>query len=73
MSSVIYEDRTAHDFIKHVDIELDTIRKVTLSPWLPDKVAKSFKALINTIKGCESIPVNRSSLVNNSRWKKAIE
>jgi hypothetical protein len=70
---IIYEDRTAHDFIKHVDIELDTICKVTLSPWLPDEVAKSVKELINTIKGCESIQVKRSSLINNSRWKKAIE
>jgi len=70
---IICENGTTHDFIKHVDIELDTIRKVTLSPWLPDEVAKSVRALINTIKGCESIPVKRSSLIDNSRWKKAIE
>ncbi len=70
---IIFEDGTARDFIKHVDIELDTIRKVTLSPWLPDNVAKSVTTLINTIKGCEKILVKRSSLINNSRWKKAIE
>jgi hypothetical protein len=70
---IIYEDRKAHDLIKHVDIDLDTIRKVTLSPWLPDEVAESVRALVNTIKGCESIPVNRSSLIDNSRWKRAIE
>jgi len=70
---IIYEDRTAHDFIKYVDIELDTIRKVTLSPWLPDEVAKSVSELVNTIKGCEGIPVKHSLLINNSRWKKAIE
>ena len=70
---IIYENQTAHERPKHVDIDLGTIKKVTLSPWLPDAVAESVQALIKTIKGCESLPVNRSSLIDNSGWKKAIE
>ncbi len=70
---IIYENETAHERTKHVDIDLSTINKVTLSPWLPDAVAKSVRALIKTIKGCKRLPVNRSSLIDNSGWKKAIE
>jgi hypothetical protein len=70
---IIYEDKKAHGFSKHVDIELNTIRKVTLSPWLPDEVAQSVTGLIKSIKRCEGIPVKRSSLIDNSRWKRAIE
>jgi hypothetical protein len=70
---IIYENQAAHEHTKHVDIDLGTINKVTLSPWLPDAVAESVRALIKTIKGCERLPVNRSSLIDNSGWKKAIE
>jgi hypothetical protein len=70
---IIYENQTAHERTKHVDIDLLTINKVTLSPWLPDSVAESVRTLIKTIEGCEGLKVNRSSLIDNSGWKKAIE
>jgi len=70
---IIYENQTSHERTKHVDIDLGTIKKVTLSPWLPDAVAESVQTLIKTIKGCEDLSVNRSSLIDNSGWKKAIE
>ncbi len=70
---IIYENRAAHERAKLVDIDLGAINKVTLSPWLPDAVAESVQALIKTIKGCERLSVNRSSLIDNSGWKKAIE
>lgn len=70
---IIYENRAVHERTKHVGIDLGTINKVTLSPWLADAVAKSVQTLIKTIKGCEGLPVHRSSLIDNSGWKKAIE
>jgi hypothetical protein len=70
---IIYENGAAHERTKLVDIDLGTINKVTLSPWLPDAVAESVQALIKTIKGCERLSVNHSSLIDNSGWKKAIE
>jgi len=70
---IIYENGVAHERTKLVDIDLGTINKVTLSPWLPDAVAESVQVLIKTIKGCERLSVNRSSLIDNSGWKKAIE
>jgi len=70
---IIYENSEAHERTKHVEIDLRTINKVTLSPWLPDPVVKSVRALIKTIKGCQQLKVNRSSLIDNAGWKKAIE
>jgi len=70
---IIYEDPKVNELIKHVDIDLGSIKKVMLSPWLPDAVAESVRALIKTIKGCERLRVKRSSLIDNSGWKKAIE
>jgi hypothetical protein len=59
--------------VKLVDIDLGAIKKLTLSPWIPDAVAESVQSLIKTINGCERLSVNRSSLINNSDWRKAIE
>jgi len=70
---IIYEDTAVHEHTKSVKIDLGTINKVTLSPWLPDAVAESIQTLIKTIKGCERLSVNRSTLIDNSGWKKAIE
>jgi len=70
---IIYENTTVHEHTKSVGIDLKSIKKVMLSPWLPDAVAESIQALIRTIKGCEYLSVNRSSLIDNSGWKKAIE
>ena len=70
---IIYESRAAHEGIKHVDIDLSTVRRVKLSPWLPDGVAESVQALIKSIKDCESLSVKRSPLIDNAGWKRAIE
>ena len=70
---IIYENQAAYERTKHVDIDLNTIRRVTLSPWLADAVAESVLTLIKSIKGCERLSVNRSSLIDNAGWKKAIE
>lgn len=70
---IIYENQAAHERTKHVDISLNTIRKITLSPWLSDAVAESVQALIKSIKGCDRLSVKRSSLIDNAGWKRAIE
>jgi hypothetical protein len=70
---IIYESRAAYQRTKLVDIDLGTINKVTLSPWLPELVTESVQALFKTIKGCEHLSVNRSSLIDNAGWKRAIE
>lgn len=70
---ILYENGATSERVKHVGIDLGTINKVTLSPWLADAVAESVRVLIKTIEGCERLEVNRSSLIDNAGWKKAIE
>jgi len=70
---VIYESDEDHEREKHVDISLTCVHRVTLSPWLPDSVSESVRKIIRRIDGCNELTVNRSSLINNSGWRKAIE
>jgi len=70
---IIYESKSEDLSSKHVQIDLAAVRKVTLSPWLPESVAESVTDIIKGIEGCEGIHVNRSSLIHNSRWRKAID
>jgi len=69
---VIYESLTAGDLSQPLDYDIGSVNRVTLSPWMPKAVADSVIALIKTIDGCSDLYVNRSSLVENGRWKKAI-
>lgn len=70
---IIYESNTERTRAKQVHIDLAVVRKVTLSPWLPDSVADSVTSIIQRIDGCGRILVNRSSLIDNSGWRKAID
>ncbi len=53
-------------------IDLSCINKITLSPWLPSEVAESVKAVIRNIRGCSSLEINHSTLINNPRWRSSI-
>lgn len=69
---ILYESNTETAPAKHVDIDLAAVRQVTLSPWLPESVADSVKDIITKIDGCDRLRINRSSLIENEDWKKAI-
>lgn len=69
---IIYESNKESLPVKHVDIDLSAIRMVTLSPWLPESVADSVVDLIKSIDGCGPLNVNRSSLIDNTTWRKWI-
>ena len=70
---IIYESRTDTARIKHVSIDLHCIRRITLSPWMPDSIATSVIGVLRTIPHCRNMDVYRSSLLENSRWRKAID
>lgn len=70
---IIYENKTVEELNKHVDLNLDVINKITLSPWLHSTVADSVKNLIKTISGCEHIKIKHSTLIDNNGWKRAIQ
>ena len=70
---IIYETKTDHLRSKNVDIDLSAIRRVTLSPWVPESVAESVMSIIKNIDGCRRLTVNRSSLIDNAGWRRAID
>jgi hypothetical protein len=70
---IIYESKKELLRFKHVDIDLNAVKKVTLSPWLPESVAESVIDIIKNIDGCENLKVNRSSLIENAEWRSLID
>jgi hypothetical protein len=69
---IVFESKTDTARAKHVNIDLAAVRLVTLSPWLPESVANSVTNIIGKIDGCDRLKINRSSLIENEDWKKAI-
>jgi hypothetical protein len=55
----------------HIDIPLNSISRITLSPWMHVNLANETKHVLKDIEGCEKIKIYRSTLVNNEYWIKA--
>lgn len=53
-------------------IELASISRVVLSPWMPKAVAKAVKQTILSIPDCRRMNVYRTTLVDNEAWQKCI-
>lgn len=58
------EERDALD----VEIDLSTIDRIYLSPWMPESVAESVKDVLQTVAGNAQVTVTRSTLIQNDRW-----
>ena len=69
---IIYEDMTEELTFKDFSIGLDCIQRVNLSPWMPKPLADSVRATIRSIPGCETLKINRSTLIENDQWKKCL-
>jgi hypothetical protein len=54
----------------NVPIELESITRITLSPWMHPTLRKNVVDLLKKIDGCKSIPMFRSTLIENEDWKK---
>jgi len=53
-----------------VPMPIEAVKRITLSPWLPDSVVNHVKKTLKTIEGCNSLKIYRSTLVENEDWKK---
>jgi hypothetical protein len=69
---IIFETKTESVRAHSITISLASIRKVTLSPWLPQDVATSVVGIIGSIPGCAGLKVSRSSLLDNAGWRAVI-
>jgi hypothetical protein len=52
-----------------IPIELSSITRITLSPWLHPSLQKNIKVALKQIDGCSSIRMWRSTLTENAAWK----
>ena len=66
----VYESSTK--ITKFLDIKFDPalIRRITLSPWLNQRLKRPIMEAIHAIPGCAGLDVRRSTLVGNAEWKK---
>lgn len=56
---------------KAVEIELSSLRRILLNPWMPPALANNLRGIIRKIPGCEKLKIEASRLTNSDRWKAA--
>jgi hypothetical protein len=66
---IVYQSKTKNVDAIEVSLNKKSIRRITLSPWLPKTVANSVISAIRAIDGCEDLKIYRSTLIENERWK----
>ena len=65
----VYESGGEKLPFKNCTIPLECIDRIYLSPWMPEAVAGSVKAILHEIKGVRPIPISRSTLIRNDQWQ----
>lgn len=67
---VVYFDLNKVMEAKDFQIDLGWIKRITLSPWMPDALKASVRKTLKSIPHCQDLSVVRSSLIGNDEWKK---
>ncbi|MGQ0457421.1 MAG: hypothetical protein ACT4OU_10205 [Hyphomicrobium sp.] len=70
---IIFKSKNVKFDTKFLPISAQCIRHVTLSPWMPNGIVDAVRDTLKSINGCKDIPMHRSGLVDNERWRKAVE
>lgn len=68
---VIFQSHQAGETAE-IPFTIATIRRITLSPWLPRAVADNVTEIIRSLPECAELKIARSSLLENARWRQAI-
>lgn len=66
---VIYEHKSEQREFFDMRINLNWIKTITLSPWMPPAFQPAVMETLKAIKGCEDIKVVRSTLVGRESWQ----
>ncbi len=56
--------------VLRIPVPLSSIRRITLSPWLSSSAVNHVKQTLKAIKGCSTLKMYKSTLVENENWKK---
>lgn len=68
---MVYESRARKVGSFDVAIPLSCIHNIKFNPWLHPDLFPYVKKAILAVKGCGSLHVVRSSLIDNETWKRA--
>jgi hypothetical protein len=55
---------------RNIPITIDCIQMIILSPWLHPSVYSSVVKIIKKIKDCKNLPIRRSTILDNKKWKR---
>lgn len=70
---LIYESKNEEHGSYPIEIPMNTIQGITLSPWMPPALLKATQGLFGTIPDCKNIAINRSELISNKIWMDSAE
>ncbi|WP_421671453.1 DUF2971 domain-containing protein [Rahnella sp. EDr1-12] len=65
----LWESESDKAFSLDVPIDISSITRITLSPWMHPSLRVNVVKLLKMIDGCKSIPIVRSTLIENTQWK----
>lgn len=65
----LWESKSEKVAFLDVPIDIASITRITLSPWMHPSLRGNIVKLLKMIDGCKSIPIVRSTLTENSQWK----
>lgn len=66
----VYVDHVDPKPFHDVPIPLNSINRITLSPWLATSLADSVKSHLKSKTGCSKLKIYRSTLIDNPNWKR---
>ncbi len=66
---IIFEDQTTSREAQDVPFDPSALQRVVVNPWMPKAVYDSVRTLILGIDGWRHLEVNRTTLVDNERWR----
>ena len=70
---LVYADSAEVISSKDFSISIDSIQRLTLSPWLHPALVDAVKASLNDIPGCASLEIYRSQLIAYKKWQRLAE
>ena len=65
---LIYASQNACGPVKSFPLDLRTIDKIEVNPWLPEDAFSSLHDSIRRIPGCRSLKVEQSHMLTNKEW-----
>jgi hypothetical protein len=67
---IMYESKAETRSSLDVPIPLSCIERITLSPWVHNRLSKHIKRVLKSIKGCAGLEIVRSTLTSNQQWQR---